>query len=427
MSFRNRLGLTVIVNIFLTIVSFGTSVFAARLFGAQGRGELTAIWIFPMLVSSLALLGLPDALVYFTARSPEKAGRILTTSILTGLLVSMPVMVVTYFFLPPLLEAQSPETISFARVFLLFIPINALTGFFSLALRGKNDLAYWNLTRIIPPLIWFCLLFVNLVSMKRSSPGNLSNHYLLWLLLSGFLVMVLVLGRVRGSYRPDFRDLRPMLKFGIPALFGSIPSILNLRLDQIVMVGNMIPENLGLYVTAVGYSGITISITGALASIIVPDIAGIEDGAEKTLKMVRSFRIGSLIASGMVVLLVICASWVIPLIYGNEFSRVIPVAMILCLSSGIAGMNAILENGALGLGYPGYVFIAEICGFIVTGVLLLILLKPWQLYGAAVASVASYFFVLVILIILISKKTRMPVRGLLIPTLTELRSLLSNE
>ena len=373
-----------------------------------------------MLISSLALLGLPEALVYFTARTPDKAGSILTTSIITGFFISIPVVVLAYIFLPFLLKAQSIATIMYARIFLLFIPINALIGFFSLTLRGKNDLGYWNLSRMIPPLIWFVLLLINLVFSEGSSAGQLSTQYLLWLVISGLFVMVLVVRRVAGSFRPDFRELIPMLRYGIPALFGSIPSLLNLRLDQMVMVGNIIPEKLGLYVTAVGYSGITISITGALASMIVPDIAGIKDEAEKKRKMVRSVKLGSLISVGMVIFLAISSYWVIPFIYGEEFASVIPVAVILCVASGIAGMNAILENGALGLGYPGYVFIAEICGFIVTGVVLLLLLKPWQLYGAAVASVTSYFVVLIVLITLISKKTRIPVKVLMIPTINEI-------
>jgi O-antigen/teichoic acid export membrane protein len=427
MSFRARLGLTVLVNFILAGISFGTSILAARLLGAQGRGELTAIWIFPVLLSTLALLGLPEALVFFTARSPERAGRILTTCILTGLMISVPVVVGAYFYLPLLLETQTQGTISYARFFLLFIPINAVTGFFSLTLRGKNDLGYWNLTRVIPPTIWFCLLLINFVFVRSSSAGKLSIHYILWLFISGFFVMFLVIWRVRGSFRPDFRELRPMLKYGIPALFGSMPSLFNLRLDQLVMVGNIIPEQLGLYVTAVGYSGITISVTGALASIIVPDIAGVEDDGEKQQKMVRSFRIGSLIAGGMVVLLAISAAWLIPFFYGKEFSPVTPVAMILCLATGIAGMNAILENGLLGLGYPGFIFIAEICGFVVTVILLTLLLKPWQLYGAAVASLASYGIVMVILILLISKKTRIPIKGLMIPTMNEIRLIFRSE
>lgn len=421
MNFRSRLGLTVIVNLFLAGVSFGTSVLAARLFGTQGRGELTAIWIYPMLISTLALLGLPEALVYFTARTPEKAGTILSTCILTGLAISLPVMAATYLVLPRLLDAQTEATILFARLFLLFIPINALIGFISLSLRGKNDLGYWNITRIIPPLLWFFLLLVSILTAEVVTAGKLSSLYLLFLFISGILIMILVMRRVRGPFRPDFRALGGMLRYGLPALFASIPAMLNLRLDQLVMAGVIVPEKLGLYVTAVGYSGITISITSALASLIVPDIAGIVDESEKTRKMAHSLRLGSLIAGGMFVVLAALSTWLIPFFYGNDFSAAVPVAIILCLASGIAGINSILENGALGLGYPGYVFIAEITGFIITGVLLYFLIKPWQLYGAAVASVASYLMIMVIMLFMISRKTRTSVKELMIPTRNDIR------
>jgi O-antigen/teichoic acid export membrane protein len=366
MNFRNRLGLTVFVNIFLACISFGTSVLAARLLGANGRGELTAIWIYPILISNLALLGLPEALVYFTARQPDSAGRLLTTCIFTGLSITIPVLLAAYYLLPKLLDAQSVEIISYARFFLLYIPINAMVGFFSLSLRGKNDLGYWNLTRTLPPIMWFSLLLFTQITINKGSAGKLSILYLLLLLVSGIFAMIVVKKRISGPFRPDLTQLKPMVKYGIPALFGTLPSVLNLRLDQIVMAGYIVPEKLGLYVTAVGYSGISISITSALASMIVPDIAGTGNEKDKEEKMVRSFRLGSLIAVGMVLALAVSASWAIPLIYGDEFISVVPVSMILCLATGIAGINVVLENGMLGLGYPVYVFISEIGGLVIT-------------------------------------------------------------
>jgi O-antigen/teichoic acid export membrane protein len=423
MNFRNRFGLTVVVNLFLAGVSFGTSIMAARFLGAQGRGELTAIWIYPMLLSNLALLGLPEALVFFTARSPTQAGRLLSTCILTGLALSFPILMVMNYLLPSLLSAQSQAIIQYARLFLWFIPINAFTGFIGLSLRGKNDLGYWNLTRVIPPLLWFSLLGLQYFRGQTSSAGELSNQYLLWLFISGFVVMMVGVKRLQGPFRPDFKTLSPMIKYGIPAMLGSIPAILNLRLDQMVMAGFISPEKLGFYVTAVGYSGIALSVTGALAAMVVPDIAGIVDENEKKSKMARSFRLGSGLASIMVIALAISAAWIIPVIYGSEFSPVIPVAILLCLASGIAGLNAILENGLLGLGYPGLVFMAELCGLIATGVLLLLLLKPWQLFGAAVASISSYTVVLLVLVGLLSKKTSMTLKEMIIPSRKDIEDL----
>jgi O-antigen/teichoic acid export membrane protein len=331
-------------------------------------------------------------------------------------------MVMNYL-LPSLLSAQSQAIIQYARLFLWFIPINVFTGFIGLSLRGKNDLGYWNLTRVIPPLLWFSLLGLQYFRGQTSSAGELSNQYLLWLFISGFVVMMVGVKRLQGPFRPDFKTLSPMIKYGIPAMLGSIPAILNLRLDQMVMAGFISPEKLGFYVTAVGYSGIALSVTGALAAMVVPDIAGIVDENEKKSKMARSFRLGSGLASIMVIALAISATWIIPVIYGSEFSPVIPVAILLCLASGIAGLNAILENGLLGLGYPGLVFMAELCGLIATGVLLLLLLKPWQLFGAAVASISSYTVVLLVLVGLLSKKTSMTLKEMIIPSRKDIEDL----
>jgi Na+-driven multidrug efflux pump len=53
--------------------------------------------------------------------------------------------------------------------------------------------------------------------------------------------------------------------------------------------------------------------------------------------------------------------------------------------------------------------------------MLVLLLKSWQLYGAAVASITSYLVVMVILLLLLSRKTRKSMKELMIPSVNDVR------
>ena len=53
-----------------------TGALAARLLGPDGRGQLAAIQMWPNFLAAIANLGLPEALVYFSARSTPAPGAI---------------------------------------------------------------------------------------------------------------------------------------------------------------------------------------------------------------------------------------------------------------------------------------------------------------------------------------------------------------
>src|SRR5207248_8504462 len=95
------------------------------------------------LVAILAMLGMPEATLYFTARQTDRSGRILTSALILVLIVSPLFVLITYRFVPILLAAQSPQTIRTARWCLLGIPLYSLSVIPLFALRGKNDLVRW--------------------------------------------------------------------------------------------------------------------------------------------------------------------------------------------------------------------------------------------------------------------------------------------
>jgi len=77
----------VATNSALTAVAVATGVIAPRLLGPSGEGELAAIQTWPMLLGTLAMLGLDSALVYFIARDPESGKQLTATATVIGLVI----------------------------------------------------------------------------------------------------------------------------------------------------------------------------------------------------------------------------------------------------------------------------------------------------------------------------------------------------
>src|SRR5262249_1651663 len=140
------------------VLGIMTGMLAARLLGPQGRGELAAIQTWPSCIATLAMLGLHDALVYYSAREPRRAGRYLSTAIVLALLTTLPFMATGYLLMPALLSAQKHEVVTAAQWYLLLIPIFALVAMPYHPLRGLNDFALWNTLRLLPNIVWFVIL-----------------------------------------------------------------------------------------------------------------------------------------------------------------------------------------------------------------------------------------------------------------------------
>src|ERR1700728_3512098 len=93
-------SLTALTNLAIGAMGFCTGIISARMLGAHGRGELAAIQTTPSVIASLAMIGMPEALVYFSAREPEQSGSYLGTAASLSLISSLPFVVLAWLSMP---------------------------------------------------------------------------------------------------------------------------------------------------------------------------------------------------------------------------------------------------------------------------------------------------------------------------------------
>src|SRR5437899_3096533 len=98
---------TVATNIGMALVNAAPGIIAARILGPQGRGALAAIQTWPSFLGSLAMLGMPEALVYFTAKDDKRGGRHLGSAMALALTALVVMMAIGWVAMPLLLSAQS--------------------------------------------------------------------------------------------------------------------------------------------------------------------------------------------------------------------------------------------------------------------------------------------------------------------------------
>lgn len=388
-TFVKRLVPTAGANLLIGALGVITGVMASRWLGPTGRGELAAIQLWPGFLAVAAMLGLPDAMVYFAARQQQVAARYLTSSLALALLASTAVMAASYLAMPSLLQAQGEDVLAVARVYLLGIPITVILTISYQTVRGLGHFRLWNAMRFLPPLVWLGVLLLAW-STSRTSAAFLAAANLIGLALLLPLVAV-VLWRVLRRWKwPDPRNWRPLLRFGLPSMFSAIPLLLNLRLDQLVMAAFLPAQNLGLYVVAVTWSTIMSPVLNAVGMVLFPQVASMSSQQAQ----VDMVSIVSRLSVGISVLFALALGLVtplgLPLLFGDRFRPAVIAAVILVGASAISTVNQVLQEGARGLGRPSFPLWAEVGGLLVTGACLWLLLPPYGIIGAALASVIGY-------------------------------------
>ncbi len=396
-TFFKRFLSTAGMNVLIGGIGVITGILASRWLGPTGRGELAAIQLWPGFLAVAAMMGLPEAMVFFSAKQSERAGRYLSSSLALGLFASVAVMAVGYWILPFVLSAQTDSAVAIARVYLWIIPITVTLTIGYQTLRGLGRFGLWNALRLLTPLVWLAVLLVGWVT-SRKSPAFLALGNLVGLALLLPIVGFVLARVVRGWMWPDPRTWRPLMRFGLPTVLSAIPVMLNMRMDQLVMAAFLPARNLGLYVVAVTWSTIMSPILTAVGMVLFPQVASMGSQQAQIEMVAAVSRLSAGVSALLALALALATPLGLPLLFGQDFRPAVLSAVILVGAGAISNVNQVLEEGSRGLGYPVFSLRAEVGGLVATGIGLWFLLPSLEIVGAALASVLGYSTVTALLL-----------------------------
>jgi O-antigen/teichoic acid export membrane protein len=381
----------------LAVLNAASGVLLARGLGPTGRGEVAAVQLWVFFLSTIVVLGIPDAVVYLVARRRQLAGTYVTSAAALTLLASVPVVLIGWIVLPVVLAAQSEGTVNLARAFLVFVPLYAITIQPSQGLRGLASFARWNALRILPSTLWVAVAAAAILFDERRSSFVIYGSIVMSV-VTLFVTIAVAAPVIGRPFRVRTSTWGPMLRFGLPLLIASVPQWLNFRLDQLLLAAFVDSRELGIYVVAVAWAGLVTPLVNAIGVVLFPRLAAERETVEQQRMLFRVVRITMVIVTVLVVVLFVLTPLAIPAFFGGAFLDAVSVGMILVVASAALAVNFVLEEGFRGLGRPTEVLWAEIGGLAGTAVVLALLLPRFGIVGAAVASLAGYLLTSVVLV-----------------------------
>lgn len=409
------------INLLIGLFGVLTSSLVARSLGPSERGILSASILWTLWVISIGAFVNTQSITYSWAKSQDQAqtwsASLILTLILSFLLVPGAILL-NYLLIP-----KNDSTLIAANLSTLLIPVTMLSACVTSIFLAEGAFGRFGATRLIAVVVYTIgvLLFVglglanviNLALLNAVSP-------IAAILLAGYW---LIQDR-RLHWRWNWSQVKQITKYGISTNLSGLPYNLNLRLDQAAMTLWLPPEVLGFYVVAVAWSSTQSFIGNGVSMILLSKSSNVERSDTSSVqRVVAQFRIASVLILLLGVAATAVTPWGINLLFGESFAPAVLPAIVLSVAASVANIKLLLLEMSRGFGETTVGISAESLGLLVTVVFLALLLPSWGAVGAAVTSLISYCISTIVLAVLTSRRTKIPIRSFLLLNRVDLQEI----
>src|SRR5438045_989425 len=139
---------SLVANVGIVAATAATGVAMARLLGPVGRGQLTLIILWPMVLCWLMMIGFPQAFAFYAGRNPGRTGGLTKLALCVAAAQGTVVLILAAALLPVILRGQGREVVRLAELFSLAIPLDICGAYLLGIVQGIGWLRTWNVLRI---------------------------------------------------------------------------------------------------------------------------------------------------------------------------------------------------------------------------------------------------------------------------------------
>jgi O-antigen/teichoic acid export membrane protein len=398
------------------------AVVVARALGPAARGQLAVVTTIGVIAFMLGNLGIGSATIYFAAGRRVPHAVLLGNALVAGLALGVATALVAggAVLAAPWLVAGAPGWAVSAP--LLLMPVAFLELYLSFLILGRQRLVAGSLLGLAARLA-SVLVVVAVVALR---PGVVPAAFALQSAPVIRLALNLVyMGRTGLLERPrcDLASLRATIGFGLRGRGHELFQYLNLRFDALLVNAYLSPAAVGVYTLAAMTIEFAWLPSAAFAWVLFPrSAARAADRSSAGREAIHARRIVWLTAA-LAIAIAFAGVPLVPLVFGAEFGGA-RACLLLLLPGAVAYPLSIVLSAALaGRGLPSHGSLIAAAGFALTVALDLLLIPPFGIRGAAIASSLAYLAASLVAVALYRRATGVPVSDLLIPRRADLAAL----
>lgn len=390
MQLKKSLTATFTATIVIQVVTMVGGIISARLLLPQGKGELTAVMLWPSMLASIGSLSIAEAVTYYVANESETdAKKVFASGMALALGLASGLLGIGYLILPMVLSGYGANVVSTGRIYLAYIPLNLIVLTLVAIILGKLHFTEYNALRAFVHMSFVAgmvvLYALNQVSVRTFALASLAS-----VLITLFLTLWVVLRNGWLGWRIDVQTIKKLVGYGLKVHLGSVTSLFNLRLDQMLMSVFLMPSTLGLYVVAVTLSAGASLGASTIGLVAFPHVANLSPHQAKCQAYGRFIRLTVFLSLISAIGLFWLTPWVLLFFFGADYLPATWAARILILASIPLGCNMLFAAGFKAFNRPFVSSKAELIGLGVMGLSLWALLPRYEAIGAAWASLLAY-------------------------------------
>jgi O-antigen/teichoic acid export membrane protein len=229
-----------------------------------------------------------------------------------------------------------------------------------------------------------------IAAVHQLSPAIVVGVYLVASVISAAAAIGLAISGpgTRIAFSPSLA--RALVAYGIKSHTSGVSSMLNERLDQLLISVFLAPAKLGLYVVAVTLTSLTQLVGTSVGLVGLPTVTRLRSQAERrraASRMIGLTLIGSIVVT---VPLILLTPTLIQVVFGAPFVAASDAARILLVAAILLSVTKVLEATLKAVNRPLDAGAAQFAALLVTAAGLAALLPAFGIVGAAVASLLAY-------------------------------------
>lgn len=396
-------------------VGFVTTLVIARALGPSDQGILATIRTDAAILTSVLAVGVPAALYYFASQSEEARPGLMAISLGHAAALTGAALALVLVAGDALAEAQaSPAAGDLFALIVLLVPATYLEYCYLHMLRGEERYRLANVLTVVARVAGLGAAAVVVVGLDLGVRGALAVALLVSLVqVVGALPVLLR----TGLRRPRRTLVRGTASYGMRSYAGVLLRFTALRFDVLLLSFFAPSRVVGYYVIAQILAELVTLASQALGWVLAPVV--VRSGRpELTRQLVRLNGTLSLLAAALMAgagpLLI---SWG----YGAAYEPAIVPFLILLPGIWLLSCAELVIWVLPARGRPGLASWLAAYQAGSTLVLDLILIPPFGLTGAAIASCVSYSTYGVLCLAVLARHDDVRVRGLLLSSRPELK------
>lgn len=380
-------GWIIVCKIIQSLLGVLISMLTARYLGPSNFGLINYAASLVAFVTPITMLGLNHIIVQELLYSPEAEGKILGTSMIMSLVSSVLCImgVITFTVLSDPNEKDTIIVCSLYSVLLLAKVFEIVQYWFQAKLLSKYS-AVVSLIAYFLVSAYKIYLLASDKSIYWFAVSNAIDH-----LIIGITLFIICRKKCKQRFYFDFLCAKNLFGKSKHFIVSSMMVTVFVQMDKIMLRFMIGEEATGIYSAAYSCAGVTSFVFAAIIDSMRPAIIESKKRNKSIYEknICRLYTVIICMALAQSILMTICASPIISILYGSEYESSTIILRLIVWYTTFSYMGSVRNIWILAEEKQQYLWIINLTGALLNIVLNIVLISAWEVKGAAIATVIT--------------------------------------